>query len=177
MDVPAFHELMNSLFRALRELGGSGSIAEIEDKVSELLELPEEVLELPHNAEKSNQSEFQYRLAWARTYLKQYGLIDNSQRGIWVIASDKREVKDFDPQAVVREVRENHRKNREEKEGAETGSDEEIAVPEEAEAWRESLHRVLTEVVSPEAFERLVQRLLRESGFVHVEVTGRSGEI
>ncbi|WEE23178.1 restriction endonuclease [Aeromonas caviae] len=30
--------------------------------------------------------------------------------------------------------------------------------------------------MSPEAFERLTQRMLRESGFVHVEVTGRTGD-
>ena len=36
-----------------------------------------------NNAEKSNQTEFQYRLAWARTYLKKAGLIENSSRGVW----------------------------------------------------------------------------------------------
>ena len=30
--------------------------------------------------------------------------------------------------------------------------------------------------MSPDAFERLCQRLLRESGFIQVEVTGRSGD-
>jgi restriction system protein len=30
--------------------------------------------------------------------------------------------------------------------------------------------------MDPSAFERLVQRLLRESGFIKVEVTGRSGD-
>jgi restriction system protein len=30
--------------------------------------------------------------------------------------------------------------------------------------------------MDPSAFERLVQRLLRESGFIQVEVTGRSGD-
>ena len=30
--------------------------------------------------------------------------------------------------------------------------------------------------MSAAGFERLVQRLLRESGFIHVEVTGRSGD-
>jgi hypothetical protein len=68
-QVPTFDELMVPLFRALRDLGGSASISEIDDKVGELLQLPEEVLEHPHNPEKSNQTEFQYRLAWARTYL------------------------------------------------------------------------------------------------------------
>lgn len=176
-QVPTFDQMMVPLFRALRELGGSASIAEIDDKVGELLELPEEVLELPHNPEKSNQTEFQYRLAWARTYLKQYGLIDNSRRGVWVIAPDKRDVSEFDPQVVVREVREQHRRNREERAETDDGqASDGIDAPDEAEAWRETLHRVLTEVVDPNAFERLVQRLLRESGFIHVEVTGRSGD-
>lgn len=175
-QVPPFDQLMIPLFTALRELGSSASIAEIDEKVGEMLALPEEVLELPHNAEKSNQTEFQYRLAWARTYLKQYGLIDNSRRGVWVISPDKRDVTEFDPQDVVREVREQHRRNRQA-----PGPDEEdkaVAAesPEEAEAWREKLHRILTTLVDPTGFERLVQRLLRESGFIHVEVTGRSGD-
>ena len=175
-QVPAYDQLMVPLFTALRELGGSASISEIDEKVGELLSLPEETLELPHNPEKSNQTEFQYRLAWARTYLKQYGLIDNSQRGVWVIAPDKRDTTDFDPQEVVRAVREEHRRNREERGSEEENDGNEIEAPDEAEAWRETLHRVLTEIVDPTAFERLVQRLLRESGFIHVEVTGRSGD-
>ena len=175
-QVPTYDQLMVPLFTALRELGGSASIAEIDEKVGELLALPEDALELPHNPEKSNQTEFQYRLAWARTYLKQYGLIDNSQRGVWVIAPDKRDTTEFDPQEVVREVREQHRRNREERGSEEENGTNEIEAPDEAEAWREVLHRVLTEIVDPTAFERLVQRLLRESGFIHVEVTGRSGD-
>ena len=176
MQIPTHDQLMVPLFTALRELGSSASIAEIDEKVGELLQLPEELLEMPHNLEKSNQTEFQYRLAWARTYLKQYGLIDNSRRGVWVIAPDKRDVTNFDPQDVVREVRERHRRNREERGSDDQNDATEIVAPEEAEAWRETLHRVLTESVDPAAFERLVQRLLRESGFVHVEVTGRSGD-
>ena len=70
-QVPTFDQMMVPLFTALRELEGSASIAEIDDKVGELLELPEEVLEHPHTPEKNKQTEFQYRLAWARTYLKQ----------------------------------------------------------------------------------------------------------
>ena len=175
-QVPAYDQLMMPLFTALRELGSSASIAEIDEKVGERLALPEEAIELPHNPEKSNQTEFQYRLAWARTYLKQYGLIDNSRRGVWVIAPDKRDVTEFDPQEVVRDVREQHRRNREARGTDEENDSTEIEAPEEAEPWRETLHRVLTEIVDPAAFERLVQRLLRESGFIHVEVTGRSGD-
>ena len=35
---------------------------------------------------------------------------------------------------------------------------------------------MLTKKLSADAFERLIQRLLRESGFIQVEVTGRSGD-
>jgi restriction system protein len=48
-------------------------------------------------------------------------------------------------------------------------------LPEE-ERWREQLNQVLTQQLSPQGFERLVQRVLRESGFVAVEVTGRTGD-
>ena len=42
--------------------------------------------------------------------------------------------------------------------------------------WREELNRILSEELTPAAFERLIQRVLRETGFVQVEVTGRSGD-
>ncbi len=48
--------------------------------------------------------------------------------------------------------------------------------PDDGELWRTKLHHVLTQEMSPDAFERLVKRMLRESGFVQVEVTGRSGD-
>jgi restriction system protein len=92
-QMPKYHELMNPLLKALHELGGSGSIEEISQKVSELSDLPENVLNIPHNPEKSSQTEIEYRLAWARTYLKKYGLLENSDRGIWLIVPDKRDVK------------------------------------------------------------------------------------
>ncbi|MEZ5477461.1 MAG: restriction endonuclease [Thiolinea sp.] len=46
----------------------------------------------------------------------------------------------------------------------------------ETQGWREELYHLLTKELSPDAFERLAQRLLRESGFVQVEVTGRTGD-
>ena len=48
--------------------------------------------------------------------------------------------------------------------------------PDETLVWREQLHQLLTNEISPASFERLTQRLLRESGFIHVEVTGRTGD-
>lgn len=169
MEIPPYDQLMLPLFTALKELGGSASIAEIDDYVGEHSGLSAELLDLPHNAEKSNQTEFQYRLAWARTYLKKAGLIENSSRGVWVITPDKRDVATFDPAEIVRDVRELHKQER-----AERNQDDDLSDADDA--WRQALHQVLTTVIDPAAFERLVQRLLRESGFIHVEVTGRSGD-
>jgi restriction system protein len=175
MEIPPCDQLMLPLFTALKALGGSASIAEIDEYVGEHSGLPSELLDLPHNAEKSNQTEFQYRLAWARTYLKKGGLIENSSRGVWVVSPDKRDVQTFDPAEIVRSVREQHKQERAERDQIDESNDPDD-VPAEVDAWRQTLHQVLTTQIDPSAFERLVQRLLRESGFIHVEVTGRSGD-
>lgn len=170
--LPTFDRLMNPLLRSLRALGGSGSVEEIYDKVVELEKLPDDVLSQLHDPEKSNQTEVAYRLAWARTYLKKYGLLENSARGVWALTAKAKETEQVDPQDVVRTVR-----SLDKKESPET--DSEISVPPEVsqeEEWKQKLHAILTQRLPPAAFERLVQRLLRESGFTQVEVTGRSGD-
>ena len=47
--------------------------------------------------------------------------------------------------------------------------------PEPEENWKSSLLAVLG-AMSPDAFERLSQRLLREAGFTRVDVRGKSGD-
>lgn len=175
--MPTYHELMNPLLDALHELGGSGSIEEITQKVAELSDLPEETLNTPHNPEKSSQTEIEYRLAWARTYLKKYGILDNSDRGIWIIVPEKREVTKINPQEVVKAVRAEIKKQKEliKKEDA-IKDENELEIPDESESWRNILHHLLTQELSPDAFERLTKRILRESGFLQVEVTGRTGD-
>jgi len=170
--LPTFDQLMNPLIRALQALGGSGSIEEIYDKVVELERLPEDVVSQAHDSENSNQTEVEYRLAWARTYLKKYGFLENSSRGIWALTAQAKQVKEINPQDVVRAVKALARKDGENKDTENAGPPE---VTQEDE-WKQKLHGVLTQKLSPAAFERLVQRVLRESGFTRVEVTGRSGD-
>ncbi len=174
-QMPTFDQLMQPLFTAIKLLGGSGSIDEIDEKTAELLNLPDEVINIPHNPGKSNTTEFRYRLAWARTYLKQYGLIENSSRGVWTICPNRRQHDKIVPQEIVRVVREAHRAQRAARLADESEISEDDDVPDEVRSWRENLHDVLTKI-DPAAFERLTQRLLRESGFIHVEVTGKSGD-
>ena len=171
--LPKYNELLNPLLKALHDLGGSGTIEEISSGVSELLDLPEDILNLPHDPNKGSQTELEYRLAWARTYLKKYGLLDNSERGVWLIVPEKRGSSEVDPRHVVKTVREMSGKNREARPSLEDSGEE---LPEAEESWRIKLHQILTQELSPDAFERLVKRMLRESGFVQVEVTGRTGD-
>ena len=87
MPIPQSYELFNPLLKALRELGGSASIQELEDEVGKALQLSEADLEEIH---KGNQTKISYNLAWARTYLKKYGLLENSARGVWALTEKGR---------------------------------------------------------------------------------------
>jgi restriction system protein len=176
--VPTYDRLMNPLLRALKALGGSGSIEEIYDKVVELEQLPDDVITLPHDPEKSNQTQVGYRLAWARTYLKKYGLLENSSRGIWSLTAAAKQVEKVNSHEVIKAVRALVKKGVEGKDTKPqtdevTDETEEIS---EEQQWKQKLHALLTQTLTPAAFERLVQRVLRESGFIRVEVTGRTGD-
>ena len=177
-QMPTFDSLMNPLLEGLFALGGSGSIDEIYEKVLELEKIDEEISSVPHNPEKSNQTEVAYRLAWARTYLKKYGFLENSSRGVWALTKLAKEQKHVSPQNVVKKVREADKTEPRQK--RKKAKNEQIELDDtdtqEAQGWREELYHVLTKEISPDAFERLTQRLLRESGFVQVEVTGRTGD-
>ncbi|MBV5343831.1 winged helix-turn-helix domain-containing protein, partial [bacterium] len=78
-----FDDLMNPVIQALKILGGSGTIEEINNKVAEVAKIPSDQLEVLHNPEKGGMTEIEYRLMWTRTYLKRYEIIDNSSRGVW----------------------------------------------------------------------------------------------
>lgn len=168
-DVPIFERLINPTLRGLHRLGGSGSIQEIDDEIVADLEIPEHLAELPHG--KGSQTEVGYRAAWARNYLKNAGLIANSERGVWALTAEGAKTKEVDARELVREVQKQQREARQ-TEAVEVEASEE---DHEAPTWNEQLLNVLLEM-DPLAFERLCQRLLRESGFLEVEVTKRSGD-
>jgi len=163
-----FDDLMNPVIQALKILGGSGTIEEINDKVAELAKIPSEQLEVLHNPEKGGMTEIEYRLMWTRTYLKRYEIIDNSSRGVWSLTEKGSKIDKVDEKDVVRFVREHMKK-------AKQNSSENEDEPNGKIEWQEELLDVILKM-SPSGFERLVQRLLRESGFVQVEVTGQSGD-
>lgn len=176
MSVPRSADLFNPLLAAIKRLGGSASISELDEEVTKNLNLTEEEIARPHN---DRYTELEYQLAWARSYLKAYGLLDNSERGVWVLTPKGRDTDSVDPLQVVKFWR-NLSKNKKSKKPIDQNLKVDAGAVEIAEAvleenWREELLARLLDL-SPAAFERLSQRLLRESGFVEVRVTGRSGD-
>ncbi len=175
---PRYDQLMNPVIRALRQLGGSGSIDEIYEKIVEALKLSEDVLAILHDPESDNRTEVQYQLAWTLTYLKKFGVLENSRRGVWALTKKAESLQQVDAKEVKRYFHDEVRKKRKLKPQKVT-ADESEQTSEDSEAvqsWRADLHGVLTKKLSAAAFERLIQRLLRESGFIQVEVTGRTGD-
>lgn len=177
LEVPAYNDMMCELFQAMKELGGSGTIREIDDKTVEILKLPIEVQEIMHG--NSSKTEVEYRLAWTRTYMKKVGILENSSRGVWSLTTMGRELEKINPEEVVQKVREMtflktndaHNINIEDANLENDGVD----TPDEIQSWREKLKNILWNL-KPDAFERLTQRLLRESGFTQVKVTGKTGD-
>ncbi len=174
MKIPTFYEMMNPLLNALKILGGSGTINEINEKVFEIMRLPNEILEVPHG-ENGSRSEVEYRLAWTRTYLKKVGILENSSRGIWAISSNQKDIKTVNPKDIVNQFKSLKKKESQENTEDQLFDNNDIDAPEEVQDWRNELKRILLEM-KPDAFERLFKRILRESGFHHVEVTGKSGD-
>jgi len=170
-SVPTFDSMLIPTIQALQALGGSGTIEEIYEQVVQLLNLPDQVLEIIHGS--TSQSEVEYRLAWSRTYLKKYGLLENSARGVWSLVSTSINPDDLDAREIVKAVRDIDKKKSIASEPLDEPS-EAIETSDEL-AWQQQLHRMLLSL-DPNAFERLAQRLLRESGFIQVQVTGKSGD-
>ncbi len=168
---------MCELFQAMKELGGSGTIREIDDKTIEILGVPIEVQEIMHGS--SSKTEIEYRLAWTRTYMKKVGILENSSRGVWSLTSKGRELEKIDPIEIVQKVREMTSLNRKDAPNIniedENLENDGVDTPDEIQSWREKLKNILMNL-KPDAFERLTQRILRESGFTQVKVTGKTGD-
>lgn len=154
-EFPKREQFFKPVLQAIQELGGSGTNEEINDKVIKNLKLPNDLLTLMHK--NTNQTEFEYEMAWVRTMLKNQGLLENSKRGVWSINSNE----NFSLLKI--ELNNN----------IETEISNEVN---EEENWKDKVINVITEQLSPSGFERLIQRLLREKGFTKVEVTGRSSD-
>ena len=183
---PTYTELIVPTYDALKQLGGSGTNNEIYERVSVDLNLSDEVLDEPHLG-SLNQSEVEYQLAWARTYLKNYGIIVNSARSVWSITSEYASELTVSAKEIVAFTVQKNAKKREmaksndkpdgkmDKPEDDIDSNDDVEFPDEVKPWRQQLANVLQNM-DPYGFERLSQRLLRECGFTQVSVTKKSGD-
>lgn len=172
---PKFVQLFWPVVSALKELGGSARPAEVTEQVAADLGLSDEQRAdlLP-----SGGSRFDNFVAWARFYLAKLGYIDASKRGVWTLTDRGQAMDGLSHDQALALFRDVHGKF---SRTATKGTSKVDAAPDEAdedtpvEGHREAVLRILRSVPA-DGFERFCQRLLRESGFEEVTVTGRSGD-
>ncbi|MCK4652610.1 MAG: restriction endonuclease [Methanosarcinales archaeon] len=166
---PKFLRFVIPVIDVLKELGGSGKVSEVQDAVIEMLDVSENELE---ETLKSGDSRVKNQIAWARFYLSKSGYLESSRRGVWTLTEKglKSELDDRDVYSMFKNVRETFKRNQDIKQV--NVEDEETI---EVYSHRKELLNLL-QSLPPEGFERICQRLLRESGFQQVKVTGKTGD-
>lgn len=189
--VPTYQLLMRPTLNALKALGGSGSNEEIYDKVVELEGYSEDLqnVMLP----SGRRPKLLDKAGWARSYLKMVGALDNSGTGTWSLTTEGETISDEEITRRIKQKIKEGAELRKQKKLEEKGKIElrrqsrmELVAPtmneenDDAENvdfsdWKEELLDVIGSI-KPDAFERLCQRLLRESGFTKVQVTGKTGD-
>ncbi|MDZ7692109.1 MAG: Mrr restriction system protein [Balneolaceae bacterium] len=166
-----YEELFNPTIQALKNLGGSGSISEIEDEVSKVLDLSEEEINDIH---KESRTKLSYRLAWARTYLKNAGILENSKRGVWVLTQKDDKVGKIDNKKIKKIARKKmNEKDKSDSSGTGTIDDPDSEIDEFN--WQDDLLNIIKNI-DPTSFEKLCQRMLRELGFKNVEITRKTND-
>lgn len=176
--IPPYLELLWPTLCAVRDLGHTAKLEEVDERVIEAEGFSDAQLAVLHKDGPRN--EVEYRLAWARTYLKGMGALENPARGTWVTTELGKALTETEIEplrkAYLAELAEARKKKA--KAAADAGADVELAAEgadDEGEDWREELLQVLL-TMDPTGFEHLAKRLLRAAGFINASVTGGSGD-
>lgn len=170
MDITKHYNYYEYVINSLKLLGGSGRNDEILEKVIKLAELNDEETERLHAG--GPRTVVEYQVAWAKTYLKNYGYLENSARGIWTLTENGYSEDIASKDKITAFVRKKSRLT-DQVPGAYNKNDNQNN--EDSSDWIENLTEKMLSL-SPEGFERLCQRIFRENGFVKVDVTGRTGD-
>lgn len=178
---PEFIRFFKPIVDVLKELGGSGSAGEVIDLVIERMNISDDELAVVN---KNGGSRIKNQVNWARMYLVNHGTIDNSKRGVWSLtpAGNKLHINSHDDSlSLFKSVQETF-KQKEDQPSQTTVVDDEIDNQNYQDqsinsklSHRDQLISVLRNL-TPNGFERICQRLLRESGFKRVTVTGKTGD-
>ena len=179
--LPNLPGMMLVTIEALKILGGSATIRELDEKVIELegVTEAEQDFTMPGSEKRPR---LNYFLSWSRTYLKRGAALVNSSRGVWALTESGGKIATVDEtRALYKQVEQEERQRRRAKKQAAQAVPEDSTAPAdddgpaESQDWKSLLLAVLGKM-PPDAFERLSQRLLREAGFTKVEVRGKSGD-
>jgi restriction system protein len=173
---PQFVRYFGPLLDALRKLGGSATPEEAVEQIAKDLGITDAEQD---ERLTSGEPRFKNQVAWARFYLVRDGMLDSSKRGVWSLTDKGRTATLTHEQAKdiflrlakifrVQRVPEIHGKETE----IEQVAEEAINSPGN---YREQVIQLLLSLPA-KGFERLAQRILRESGFTQVVVTGQSGD-
>jgi restriction system protein len=179
-DLPG---MMLATIGALKAIGGSASLQELDEQVVEMENISEaeQGIMMPDGKYRK----LNYYLSWSRTFLKRGGALENSARGVWALTDVGEKITSLEETRAIHkqvnaEERERARLKRlAKKKGlveTEPADDSPLDFQDDdVTEWQEGLLNVLRDM-EPDAFERLSQRLLREAGFIKVEVRGKSGD-
>ena len=167
------------LLQALKDLGGSAAPREALQRIAEIEKVPEA---LRNEVLSSGQERFYNQVHWARQYLVWEGLIDSGKRGVWTLTPkglatqlDATSARDIFLEQVRKHAAIKRAANAPSESVADIEGKPEDTPQSDEDASLQSFLRVVKDL-SPNGFERLSMRLLREAGFERVSVTGRSND-
>jgi len=185
-----FVQWMGPILNALRELGGSGKPKEVTGFIAHELKVPQSKLQ---ETLKSGALRFPNQVAFARQYLVWDGLLESPKKGgkfgIWELTKKGLKTKLTHEQSrkiflkwvgihsKAKKVKNAEKKTIKSQQETDNVKEIEEEVEEiiESSNYKTELLNVL-KTLSPNGFERICQRLLRESGFEQVTVTGKTGD-
>ena len=174
-DGAQFVRYFGPLLDALRHLGDSASPNEAIEQIAAALNIPDSA---QNELMASGEPRFRNQVHWSRFYLAKEGLIDSSKRGVWALTDAGRNTyldyatahALFLKWVKIYQARRRTKSSRVRETPDETG--EPLAPTADHRAAVISLLLGL----SAKGFEKFSRRLLRESGFTQVVVTGQSND-
>nr|WP_298059237.1 restriction endonuclease [uncultured Halomonas sp.] len=179
MAVPDFQSLMLPLLKFSAD-GEEHTMQEARERLAEIMGLSQEDLE--ERLPSGRQSTFANRVAWAKVYLTQAGILESPKRGRFYISDRGRKTLSESPERIdikylqrfdeFQEFRQASSKNRTEK-VTHSGDETATTTPEETleQAYQQLRDEVANELLylvkgnTPEFFEKLVVHLIVSMGY------------
>jgi len=182
MAIPGLNELYKEVLLTL-ENGEPHSNKQLGDTIAKRRNISDE--DLAVKMPDGGSTIFRYRIRWAKTHLKNAGLVEYLQRGIAKITDEGKRVLKTNPQVLNREFLHNHHTLL-----SESGNLEPSETAQEEQTPGERMNADFSEInavlksdileeimnLSSDFFEQLVAKLLVAMGYGDVFVTPRSGD-